>query len=348
MKFALLFHIPWPEGSDPTQIIKNTTEEIQHGEDLGFYSAWLAEHHFTRYGLGSSTLILASNIAARTSKIRLGTAVLVPPLHNPLRLAEDTATLDLVSDGRLDVGFGRGAAKYEFTPYGVDPINTQERFQESINMIEKLWTTSDYSEEGKYHTITSATLVPKPVQKPNPPIYIAATRTQATLDYAVSKGFPTMVGLTLDTAASLDLCHRYQALSAEAGFDVPISAIPFFRHVYVAESEEQARKDIDVHLNWVIDMLQWRSTFNEGSEVMHSLDNFRQTRTESPPTLEEIWNTRSVMGTPEQCVEQIKELQGHGIEYFGCNFSFGGIAHSKVMKSMELFAKEVMPHFSKS
>ena len=84
-------------------------------------------------------------------------------------------------------------------------------------MIEKLWTTSDYTEKGKFQTITSATLVPKPVQNPHPPIYIAATRTQATLDYAVSKGFPTMVGLTLDTPASLDLCHRYEALSAKAG-----------------------------------------------------------------------------------------------------------------------------------
>ena len=135
MKFALITHLPWPEDTDARGVVEQTTEDIILGEELGFYSAWLAEHHFTRYGIGSSALVFASAIAARTSRIRLGTAVLVPPLHNPIRLAEDTATLDLISNGRLDVGFGRGASRSEFTPYGVDHSDTQASFQESVNMI---------------------------------------------------------------------------------------------------------------------------------------------------------------------------------------------------------------------
>ena len=141
MKFALFTHVPWPEGTDPQRIFQQTTEEIRLGEELGFYSAWLAEHHFSRYGIGSSALVLASSIAAQTTKIRLGTAVLVPPLHNPIQLAEDTATLDSISGGRLDVGFGRGTANYEYRGYNVDREESQGRFQESIKVIKGLWTT---------------------------------------------------------------------------------------------------------------------------------------------------------------------------------------------------------------
>ena len=92
MEFMCFSHLPWPEGTEPRQIFEDTTEQIQYAEELGFASAWLAEHHFSRYGLGSSGLVLAAQIAARTKRIRLGTAVLVPPLHHPIRLAEDIAT----------------------------------------------------------------------------------------------------------------------------------------------------------------------------------------------------------------------------------------------------------------
>ena len=145
MKFGLFTHIPWPEGSDPTTVLEQTAEEVRYGEELGFHSAWLAEHHFSRYGLGSSSLVLATHIAARTSRIRLGTAVLVPTLHNPIRLAEDTATLDSISGGRLDVGFGRGSDNYEYKSYNVAWEESQERFQEAIGVIQGLWTTGDYS-----------------------------------------------------------------------------------------------------------------------------------------------------------------------------------------------------------
>ena len=160
MKFALITHLPWPEGVDVRSVAEQTLTEVAHGEALGFHSAWFAEHHFSRYGIGSSALVFASAIAARTHKIRLGTAVLVPPLHNPIRLAEDTATLDLMSNGRLDVGFGRGAARYEFTPYGVDHSDTQARFQESVNMIQGMWTTPDYTHKGRYYSAHQANLVP--------------------------------------------------------------------------------------------------------------------------------------------------------------------------------------------
>ena len=346
MKFALITHLPWPEGVDVRSVAEQTLAEVAHGEALGFHSAWFAEHHFSRYGIGSSALVFASAIAARTAKIRLGTAVLVPPLHNPIRLAEDTATLDLMSDGRLDVGFGRGAARYEFTPYGVDHSDTQARFQESVNMIQGMWTTPDYTRKGRYYSVHQANLVPPVVQQPHPPIYIAATRTQATLEYAVERGFPTMIGLTVDTEPALELCRRYEAMSAKTPHRIAMAAIPFFRYCYVAESEQKALDDVRQSLSWVIDMLQWRGAFSEGSELTHSLDEWRKTRGEPALKFEDVFEKRSVIGTPRQCVAKIKALQAQGIEYFGCNFAFGGMPHRKVMDAMTLFAEEVMPRFA--
>ncbi len=346
MKFGLFSHIPWPEGTDQKQILEELTDEAQVGEALGFVGMWMAEHHFTRYGLGASSLLLASYIAARTTTIRLGTAVLVPPLHHPIRLAEDIATLDLISGGRLDLGFGRGSADSEYRGYGVDRDESQGRFQETINAIKGLWTTSNYSFNGEYVKIDKANLVPRPLQQPHPPIYIAATRTPTTLQFLASSGHPLIIGVVLDTVDALDLCRRFVDLSAKAGHNVPMSEIPFSRYVFVAETEEQAKSDTEAALNWTLDMIQWRRFFAEGSEVNEKLEDWRNTRSEKPPSFDYLYEKRGIMGTPEQCVAQIKELQQQGIEHLFCNFSFGGMDHGKVTRSMELFSNEVMPHFS--
>jgi len=347
MRFGLFSHVPWPEGVDPQQVYEETTEEAQYGEELGFNSIWLAEHHFTRYGLGSSSLVLISSIAAQTKTIRLGTAILVPTLHNPLRLAEDTATLDVISGGRLDVGFGRGAAGYEYSGYGIDREESQARFQETITMVKGLWTTPEYTHAGQYHSTNHANLTPPPIQKPHPPVYIAATRTPATLEFVLSSGHPLLMGVVLDTPDALALCQRFVGRSKEAGHNVLMSEIPFFRYFYVAETEEQARRDTEAGLNWTMDVNQWRRVFAEGSELSAgSLDEFRAARTELPPSYEYLFANRAFIGTPDQCTAKIQALRDEGVEYFGCNFSFGDMDHKKVLKSMELFSREVMPRFS--
>ena len=345
MQFGLFSHIPWPEGADPGQILAETTEQVQYGEQLGFQSAWFAEHHFSRYGLGSSSLLILAHIAARTQAIRLGTAILVPPLHHPIRLAEETATLDLLSGGRLDVGLGRGSAGYEYNGYEVDQEESQGRFRETIRIVEQLWTTPNYSFEGQYFNLKQVTLVPAPAQKP-PPMYIAATRTPATLEFVVSTGHPLIIGVVLDTSDALALCRRFAHMSAAAGFNVPLSRIPFSRYFYVAETEAEAIQDTRAALDWVLDMIQWRRTFTHGSEVMHRLDDFRQQRTELPTSYEDLFKHRAIIGTPETCMAEIQALEAEGFDNFICNFDFGGMPHAKVMRSMELFSREVMPHFN--
>lgn len=344
MKLALFTHIPWPENTNPAEIFARTSEQVRYAEDLGFHSAWFAEHHFSRYSLGSSSLVLASSIAAVTRTIRLGTAVLVPTLHNPIRLAEDAATLDAVSNGRLDIGFGRGTFGYEYGGFNVDESESQARFQESVKIVQGLFTTPEFSHEGEFFSVNKLNLVPPPVQKPHPPIYIAASRTPETLEYLVSSGHTLCIAVVQDTAASLALCQRYLDLAEDRGRKVSLADVPFFRYFYVAETEEQARMDTEDHINWILDIMQWRNIFREGSEVPHSIDEWRRIRTDLPLSYEHLYENRAVIGTPDRCIEKILELKAQGIEYFGCNFDFGGISHQKTMRSMELFSREVMPH----
>ena len=188
--------------------------------------------------------------------------------------------------------------------------------------------------------------MPAPLQKPHPPIYIAATRTPATLEFVVSTGHPLILGVVLDTPDALDQCHRFVTMSQESGHNIPMSRIPFARYFYVAEDEEEARNDTREAINWTLDVIQWRRTFAEGGEVLHRLADWRRDRTEKPDSYDYIYENRAIIGTPDQCVAKIKELREQGIEYFICFFSFGGIPHQKVMRSMELFASEVMPRFS--
>ena len=272
---------------------------MQYAEELGFHGAWLAEHHFTRYSMASSSLILATHIAARTTKIRVGTAVVVSPLHNPIRIAEDTAMLDLVSGGRLDVGFGRGTSGYEYSGYNVAPEESQERFQDSIKIVQGLWTTPDFSYESKYNKLHRLNLVPPPVQQPHPPIYLAATRTPATLEFAVSTGHSLCIAVVQDTAEALDLCQRFVSMSREAGLHRSMADIPFFRYFYVAETEAQARQDTEAHLNWVVDIMQWRRFIREGSEVYRRMDDWRRSRTELPVSYDTLAQNRAIIGTPD-------------------------------------------------
>jgi alkanesulfonate monooxygenase SsuD/methylene tetrahydromethanopterin reductase-like flavin-dependent oxidoreductase (luciferase family) len=345
MKFSLVFHTPWPEGTDPSQIIEEMTEQIQFGEELGFYGTWMAEHHFSRYGLASSSTVLASSIAARTKTIRLGMAVLVPPLHNPIRLAEETAMLDRISGGRLDVGFGRGSARYEYAGYAIDRDESQRRFREAIEVVCGLWTTPDFCHEGEFYRVHHANLVPPPVQKPHPPVYIAATRTPETLEFAAGSGHPLLVGTVLDTADAIDLCQRFLTSAASAGNQFSIAQIPLGRYLHVAPTDAEARAATRKPMEWVQDMIQWRGTFDEGSEVHERMADFRARRASLPPSYEQVYDKRAFFGTPDAVSEKVAALQRVGVELFGCGFAFGGIDHAAVMQSMALFAREVMPRF---
>ena len=346
MKFALLFHCPWPEGSDITTKYKQLIEQVQLGEDLGFHSAWFAEHHFSRFGLGASSLVVLSHIAAKTSKIRLGTAIIIPTLQHPVKVAEDTATLDQLSDGRLDVGFGRGTGQAEFGGYGIDPANARDRFYECVEVIQGLWTTPGYTHHGEYYNMDDVTLVPQPLQKPHPPIYIAATKSQSSLEFAANNGHILLEGAYLDIPEAVDKFQRFQVMSKDAGFPHAFADIPFFRNFFVTEHPERIVEDIKDKVEWLQDMVQWRNGFAVGSDANSSIEEYRRHRAFAPRGFDYVNDHRAVYGDPEYCIDRIEFFQKEGVEYMGGAFAWGGLDHKMIMRSMELFGKKVMPHFA--
>ena len=229
----------------------------------------------------------------------------------------------------------------------MDRDESQQRFRESVQIIEGLWTTPGFSYEGEHFSVKDANLVPLPVQKPHPPVYLAATRTQDTRDFVAASGHSGIIGVVMDTSDALDLCCQLVEGARKFGKPMDIGKIPFFRYFYVAETEEQARRDTEPGLSWTLDVNQWRRTYNRGSEVYDNLENFRRVRTELPPSYDYLFERRAFIGNPGQIIAKIRALQDAGIGYLGCNFSFGGMPQDKVLKSMELFAREIMPVFSK-
>jgi len=158
-------------------VYRDELDLIVHAEALGFDTIWLTEHHFADDGYSPSIIPLAAAIAARTERVRIGFNLLLLPLHNAIRVAEDIATLDVLSNGRIDVGVGQGYARHEFAGYGIDRSERLRRFIEGLDVLHGLWTEDTFSYAGEHYAIDGARLHPKPVQQPTPPLWIGATST---------------------------------------------------------------------------------------------------------------------------------------------------------------------------
>jgi len=343
MKLSLFTHLSWPEGIDQASVFHNTVKQVQLAESMGYHSAWVAEHHFTRYSMGASLPVILAHLGASTQTIRLGTGVIVPNLHNPIRIAEDTATVDVLSRGRLDVGFGRGVYGYEYGGFNIPSEGSQERFQETVLTVCDLWANRPVSLSGDFHVLKNIDLVPSPLQIPHPPVYIAATRSPDTLDFLVTNGFLLCIAVVQDTEPALDLLSRYREKCRLLGRSDNMGEVPFFRYVHVADTEANAIENTKSHIDWIQDIMQWKRHFSGKTEVDQPIDNWRAIRSELPPSFEYIRENRAFIGSPESVANKILRLKDEGISYFGCNFAMGGLGQSKIMQSMQLFEKKVMP-----
>ena len=348
MKFALFILASWTEkdANAQSRIYGEAVEQIQYAEEMGFDSVWIAEHHSSRYGIFPSLMPIVSYIAARTKHIRIGTGVSVLPFHNPILLAEESAMVDVLSNGRLEFGVGRGSANYEYGNFDIDFESRDQRFQEVLDIILGLWTTTGFTYHGEFYKVNDLTLAPLPLQKPHPPVFLAVSRTAASVDVAVSRDLPILTSFSTPEADNLGLFSLYAERCAAAGKPANIERMPYFRFIYLSEDEKEAREYPRASLTWVRDLGGFRRTLTHGEEINVDLDHWRRTRPVDPPSYESELETTAYFGTPDQCVQKIAKLQkDHSIGYFGASMSFGSMKHAKVLRSMELFAKEVMPKF---
>ena len=351
MKFGVFILPSWPEAepSHQSRVYHEAVEQIQYAEELGFDTAWLAEHHFTRFGIVPSALPFATYVAARTKKIRIGTGVSVLTFHHPVFMAEETAMLDVLSQGRLDFGVGRGQVVYEYNNFRVEYDSRTQRFQEIVDIILGLWSTPRFTYHGQYYSVDDLTIAPVPVQQPHPPMYLAVSRTPASVDVAVSRNLPILTSANTSDEDVIGIRSLYRERCVAVGKQPRFEDMPFFRMVHMAEDAKQAVEIPRESVVWVRDLNSLRRTLKGGSEIYMDLDQWRRRRTVEVPTYESELQTTAYFGTPEQLVQRIRWLQEeHNVQYFVASMSFGKMKHADVMRSMQLFARDVMPKFCRA
>src|SRR4030095_8233843 len=277
MKFGIFILPSWPEAETPHQgrIYQEAVEQIQYAEELGFDAVWLAGAHFTRFAIIPSPIPFATYVAARTRTIRIGTGVSVLTFHNPIFMAEETAMLDVLSNGRLDFGVGRGQVVYEYNNFKVEYDSRTQRFQEIVDIILGLWSTPGFTYHGKYYSVDAMPSPPGPVQRPPPPMYRAVSRTPASVDVAVSRNLPVLTSANTPDEDVLGIRSLYFERCAAVGKQPLVEDMPFFRLTHVAEDQKQAQEIPRASLTWVRDLNSLRRTLTGGSEIYMDLEHWR-------------------------------------------------------------------------
>lgn len=332
MKFGLFHTVQWPEGTDQRDRYRESLDEAIHAEKVGLDAVWLTEHHFSRHGLISDSLNVLSHLAAETSRIRLGTAVAVLPFHNPVRLAEAAATVDVLSDGRLDFGVGRGYQWLEFNGFAVDMAERPSRFEESMDLIVKSWTaTEPFSHQGQHWQYGDIQPQPRPLQEPHPPIWVATDSEDGLLRCAQNDwGVMLPQGRSIQVVA--EQVGRYKEALNKVGKPYDPSKLVLARGLYVAKDDETA----------------WAEAQPPYVRFLQGAAKLAAPPTSGPPAMSNPFDTDSlrdavVFGGPESCIASLRKLQDLGVEYVIFFIHFGGLAHGKIIQSLELFAKDVAP-----
>ncbi len=220
-------------GRSFVDVYRNELKLIREAEELGYDTVWLTEHHFAEDGYSPSIVPIAAAIAAVTKRIRIGFNLLLLPLHHPVQLAENLAAIDLISNGRLDVGLGQGYAVHEFAGYGIERSERLSRFVEGWDILNGLWTEDVFSYDGKRYNVDSARLVPKPVQQPTPPVWVGATSEKA-VRRAGRRG-ANLLGL-----ANPALQAAYEESRREAGLTLDTAKVLQLHWAHVADSDDDA------------------------------------------------------------------------------------------------------------
>jgi alkanesulfonate monooxygenase SsuD/methylene tetrahydromethanopterin reductase-like flavin-dependent oxidoreductase (luciferase family) len=340
MDFGTFLLLQSPSARSSQEIYARGIEIAQAAESLDFGNIWLAEHHFSTYGYLSRPTQLASYIAAKTTRLRVGTAVIVVPLHHPLVVAEEIATLDVLSGGRLDVGLGRGYQPYEFERFGLDLATGRARWDESIDIIMKALAGQPFSYDGKFFKIPETMVFPQPVQQPRPPVWITA-QSPESLEGAVRRRFNVLTGgfgISIDRLA--EFRRLFDRVVAEVKPPEPLE-VGAQRAVYVADSQAEARAAAD-EARWNMRVTLSLRNHYERVERGRAIP----VPAPSEPDIDDLLDRYLVIGTPDVCIRQIRRLQDQvGITHFNCSFWFADVDQPRVLRSMERFAREVMPAF---
>ena len=354
MRMGMLHLFENPVGKTEHQIIKEQMELMYEAENLGFDSVWPAEHHFSEYGYCASPQVSLAAVAARTKRIRLGTGVVVLPFHNPIRVAEDFAFLDLMSDGRVDLGIGRGYQPIEYKGFGMADKQavSRELFDEATTLLRKCWTEERVTFKGKHYQAEDLMVRPKPLQKPYPPIYMACLSPD-TFKLAGRYGFNVLMSgaFGLSPEGAKQGISDYRAARKEAGSDVATGQVALLLKVYVGDSMDGAVKDFAGPVEWYYRTVAKYLAPPSGQAPVKGYEMYSKSRhTAETSTFDQLAaSPLMVCGDVEFATEKLgRVLAEYGFNELLCWTRIGGLDNPKVLRSMELMSGEVMPRVRKT
>lgn len=309
-------------------------DQVQYAEELGFDAVILAERHFRHSDLlYPSPFSIGGAIAAKTSRIRIGTAARIIPLDHPLHIAQDAALLDLLSGGRLNFGATRAGLDEEFHRVFHSPLEeSRGRFEEALGVIVKAWTEERFTYEGKYYRTPEVSVLPKPVQKPHPPISVVAVSLE-TLAFAARKGYSVFLGAIRSLPELKETFAFYERIFREAGHNGRETELWVNRFIYVSDSDEKARREIEgPFMTFIRERapdLKAALVKKYGGEKHFSFDRFLR--------------DFCLFGSPETVTLRLKELKEQvGLTSLLSTLNLITLEHALCLNSMELFAKEVL------
>jgi probable F420-dependent oxidoreductase len=308
---------------------REALEEVTRAEELGFDSVWMEEHHSVTNHYWPSPIPVLAGFATRTSRLVLGTDIIVAAFHNPVRLAEDVAMLDVISSGRFVLGIAIGYKPDEFALYGVELEKRGARFEEQLAIMKGLWTKDRVEFRGAYYSMEGR-LEPRPVQKPHPPVWIGGWG-DITLRRAATLADNWIPGPTADLKRLLAGKQQFLERRRAAGLAAP-TEWPLTRDVIIADTDAEARVLAEEHIMVAYRREYaggWRHPFIDASIATD---------------LDKLMEDRFIIGGPEQCLARIRRfVEQYGMTHLICRMFFPGMPHARIMRGLELISREIMP-----
>ena len=363
MRIGLFYQIqvpkPWTPSSEARRIYE-ALEQIPYAEQQGFESVWFSEHHFRPvWSHNSAPDLTLAAVSQRTSTIRLGIGVVLAPIHHPLHVAARMATLDILSHGRVDVGLGRTGYPYQLTPYGSDLHDTRGMWQEFADVLPRSWTQDEISYEGEYYRIPRREVLPKPLQKPHPPLW-SACGSDETARLTGSLGMGGLFGSEggPDRVGQLMALYQHALRAAPTSAAMPAPRAALMTAGYCHEDPRVVAARGTELVAWYIEQqrerarLVWRdydpATVPPDYQGYYARDQ-RLASGPHPgePTPEQIREdgTKFCVGTPEDCIRFLKIYEALGIEEAILLCAVGPAQHEEVLHTLRLFGEEVIPRF---
>ena len=344
MKFSISISLErFDPSTDMRDVNTRALELVQMADEGGFEIAWTPEHHTIEFTIAPNPFAILTNWAAHTKTIRLGTAVVVAPYWNPIRLAGESGLLDVMSDGRLELGIGRGAYQYEFDRMagGMPQQRGVAYMKELLPLVKALWA-GDHEHHGEYYSFPHATAVPHPIQKPHPPIWIAA-RDPGTFDWAIKNGAHILTTpLSRPPAEVRILADKFEeALSDNPGVSRP--RFLMLRRTCVYDTADGWKEPVQASIDYG---RHFENLFKNIGVVRNGFPSPVDYATIANRGEYEPQNIRDnmIFGTPEEVIRKLEFYEECGVQTFCYGASFG-LRHEVAKRSLELFIREVMPHF---